>query len=305
MALNRGFAYRAQIGPEAAGRRVGAWLAATYAHSSAADWAARLAARGRSRSTTPSLLATRRCAPDRSWSGSVRRGTNPTCRSPSTSIHEDADLLAVSKPSGLPTMPAGGFLDHTLLALVRARFGDAHPAHRLGRGTSGLVLFARTPRGRRRTRPRLAHAGGDEDLSRAGGGRSAVDLVRHHDADRPGAARRCWARCMRRAPTAAPRTASPPSSSAATAPRCVRSASRPDGRIRSGSTWRRPDIRSPAIRCMSPADDRGRRRARCPATAATCCTRTACGWPIRRPDGHWISVAPPPPALRTAGESAS
>ncbi len=60
-------------------------------------------------------------------------------------IHEDADLLAVSKPSGLPTMPAGGFLEHTLLALVRARFGEAHPAHRLGRGTSGLVLFARTP----------------------------------------------------------------------------------------------------------------------------------------------------------------
>ena len=59
-------------------------------------------------------------------------------------IHEDDAIVAVVKPSGLPTMPAGGFLDHTLLALVRARYPEASPLHRLGRFTSGLVLFART-----------------------------------------------------------------------------------------------------------------------------------------------------------------
>jgi 23S rRNA pseudouridine1911/1915/1917 synthase len=63
-------------------------------------------------------------------------------------IHEDTDLLAVAKPSGLPTMPAGGFLDHTLLTLVRKRWSEATPVHRLGRGTSGVVLFARTARAR-------------------------------------------------------------------------------------------------------------------------------------------------------------
>ena len=40
-------------------------------------------------------------------------------------------------------MPAGGFLDNTLLSLVRERYPEASPLHRLGRGTSGLVLFAR------------------------------------------------------------------------------------------------------------------------------------------------------------------
>ena len=60
-------------------------------------------------------------------------------------VYEDASVLAVSKPSGLPTMPAGGFLEHTLLALVHASHPEAHPLHRLGRFTSGLVLFARTP----------------------------------------------------------------------------------------------------------------------------------------------------------------
>jgi 23S rRNA pseudouridine1911/1915/1917 synthase len=36
----------------------------------------------------------------------------------------------------------GGFHEHTLLALVRARDPKWSPVHRLGRGTSGLVVFA-------------------------------------------------------------------------------------------------------------------------------------------------------------------
>jgi 23S rRNA pseudouridine1911/1915/1917 synthase len=64
-------------------------------------------------------------------------------------LFRDAHLLAVAKPRGLPTMPAGGFLTHTLLHLVQARFPGATAMHRLGRGTSGLVLFARTGEARR------------------------------------------------------------------------------------------------------------------------------------------------------------
>jgi 23S rRNA pseudouridine1911/1915/1917 synthase len=65
-------------------------------------------------------------------------------------LYEDDDLLVVNKPVGLPTNPGGGrFLTHTLLYQVRARFpatlrGQASPVHRLGRGTSGAVVFART-----------------------------------------------------------------------------------------------------------------------------------------------------------------
>lgn len=59
-------------------------------------------------------------------------------------LYEDADLMAVSKPSGLPTLPGGGFLQHTLLHQVRKIAPDASPMHRLGRGTSGVVLFARS-----------------------------------------------------------------------------------------------------------------------------------------------------------------
>jgi 23S rRNA pseudouridine1911/1915/1917 synthase len=61
-------------------------------------------------------------------------------------LHRDDDLLAAAKPAGLPTMAGGGFLDHTLLSLVRRRVPEASPVHRLDRGASGIVLFARTAR---------------------------------------------------------------------------------------------------------------------------------------------------------------
>jgi len=143
MALNHGYAYRAQAGAAAAGCPIAAWLAATYAHSSGETWTARLAA---GEITIDGTVAR---GAEVLMPGQVVVWQRPPWDEPDVPltfdlIHEDADLIAVAKPGGLPTMPAGGFLDHTLLALVRARFGDAHPAHRLGRGTSGLVLFART-----------------------------------------------------------------------------------------------------------------------------------------------------------------
>ena len=64
-------------------------------------------------------------------------------------LYRDDDLLAVAKPRGLPSVPNGGFLAHTLLHVVRAHFPEATPMHRLGRGTSGLLVFARTTAARR------------------------------------------------------------------------------------------------------------------------------------------------------------
>ena len=89
-------------------------------------------------------------------------------------LFRDAHLLAVAKPRGLPTMPAGGFLTHTLLHLVQQRFPAATAMHRLGRGTSGLVLFARTRRGAPRHRAGLALGRGGQALSRAGDRRAVA-----------------------------------------------------------------------------------------------------------------------------------
>jgi 23S rRNA pseudouridine1911/1915/1917 synthase len=63
-------------------------------------------------------------------------------------VYDDDDLLVVDKPAGLPTLPGAGYLEHTLLHVVRswrANNATVSPIHRLDRGTSGLVLFARHP----------------------------------------------------------------------------------------------------------------------------------------------------------------
>jgi 23S rRNA pseudouridine1911/1915/1917 synthase len=65
--------------------------------------------------------------------------------------YEDDDVLVVVKPSGLQVLPAGPFSARTLLQLVRTSDASrtaAAPAHRLGRGTSGLIAFGKSPLGR-------------------------------------------------------------------------------------------------------------------------------------------------------------
>ena len=43
-----------------------------------------------------------------------------------------------------PTFPGGGFMENTLLLLVQKQTPNANPVHRLGRATTGIVLFAKT-----------------------------------------------------------------------------------------------------------------------------------------------------------------
>ncbi|MEM9909009.1 MAG: RluA family pseudouridine synthase [Cyanobacteria bacterium P01_D01_bin.44] len=59
-------------------------------------------------------------------------------------LYEDDSLLGVHKPSGIPVLPGGNFLQHTLLWQLRQRYPTAAPIHRLGRGTSGIMLIAKT-----------------------------------------------------------------------------------------------------------------------------------------------------------------
>ncbi len=143
MALNRGWSYRAQVGTGGAGRTVIAYLAATWTHSTAAQWAERLE-RGEIEVEGARADALALLRPGQLVVWHRPPWDEPDVPTAFEVLHEDEALIAVAKPSGLPTMPAGGFLQHTLLTLVRERYPEASPLHRLGRYTSGLVLFART-----------------------------------------------------------------------------------------------------------------------------------------------------------------
>jgi 23S rRNA pseudouridine1911/1915/1917 synthase len=142
--INRGWSYRERVGPDRAGQTVLAYLAATRLHSSEAEWAARID-RGEveidgARAAGGAVL---RAGQTIIW----HRPPWDEASVPThfDTIHEDDCIIVVNKPSGLPTMPAGGFLENTLLSLIRQQHPEASPLHRLGRHTSGLVLFARTP----------------------------------------------------------------------------------------------------------------------------------------------------------------
>jgi 23S rRNA pseudouridine1911/1915/1917 synthase len=142
-ALNNGFTYTEKIDGRGAGRTLLDHLASCYRHSSLAEWRERIEAGLVLVEGSPARADDVLCLGQRlTW-------TRPPWDEPATPmsyvvLHEDASLLAVEKPSGLPTLPGGGYLEHTLLALVRKRYPGATPMHRLGRGTSGVVLFALT-----------------------------------------------------------------------------------------------------------------------------------------------------------------
>jgi 23S rRNA pseudouridine1911/1915/1917 synthase len=131
---------------------VSAFYAARHRHSERATWLVRLAAgeiecNGRRLSDDRPLVAGDRLAWHRPpW----REEAVPASWSV---VYEDGDLLVIDKPAGLPVLPAGGWLEHTVLGLLERRHrgdptGMPRPVHRLGRFTSGLLVCARSRRSR-------------------------------------------------------------------------------------------------------------------------------------------------------------
>ncbi len=142
--MNRGFEYRECIGSDAAGLTLIEYLARRYPRFTREVWMIHIeSARVLLDGIPSSMNASLRAGQHLSW-------MRPPWEEPEVPhsfaiLYRDAHLLAVAKPGGLPTIPSGGsFLEHTLLSLVRHHFPGASPLHRLGRGTSGIVLFALT-----------------------------------------------------------------------------------------------------------------------------------------------------------------
>jgi 23S rRNA pseudouridine1911/1915/1917 synthase len=141
--LNQGYAFPSIISRESGGRTLLSHLARLYPHSTAEVWQRSL---DNGEVTLDGVVAE---GSEVLAAGQRLVWNRPPWIEPEAPRHfevlfEDAHLLAVNKPGGLPTLPGGGFMENTLLRLVQRQFPDANPVHRLGRGTSGIVLFART-----------------------------------------------------------------------------------------------------------------------------------------------------------------
>lgn len=140
--LNRGFEYREQLDARARGSSVLGYLASRYPHAAESVWRERIRL-GEVRLDGVVAGAQSPLRPGQQLCWARPPWEEPQVPTHYEPVFEDDALLAVSKPSGLPCLPAGGFLENTLLRLVQRRHADWTPMHRLGRGTSGLVLFAR------------------------------------------------------------------------------------------------------------------------------------------------------------------
>jgi len=141
MTFNQGFRYRHILGPKAIGHSTLSYLVTNFAHSTECDWKERLVAgEVELQQRTANGTETLRTGSELIWNrpGWLEQDTPQSY----SVVYCDEDLLTVDKPSGLPTIPGAGFYLNTLLSLVRVKFPEARPLHRLGRATSGLVLFA-------------------------------------------------------------------------------------------------------------------------------------------------------------------
>ena len=141
-ALNRGFEYQMCLGADAAGLQVIDYLARCYSAFTRKEWLARIHS-GRVLLDGVPVREDHILQPGRTLSWVRPPWQEPEVPCSFAILYEDEYLLGVAKPSGLPTLPGGGeFLENTLLSLVRRHYPQASPMHRLGRGTSGVVLFA-------------------------------------------------------------------------------------------------------------------------------------------------------------------
>jgi 23S rRNA pseudouridine1911/1915/1917 synthase len=142
--LNRGYAYTTIIGSKHDGQSLLAHLASLYPHSSPQDWQQSL---NNGEVTLNGVIAngSESLTPGQTLIWNRQPWIEPDTPQHFEVLLDDPHILAVNKPSGLPTLPGGGFMENTLLHLVQKHFPTANPVHRLGRGTSGIVLCAKTP----------------------------------------------------------------------------------------------------------------------------------------------------------------
>jgi 23S rRNA pseudouridine1911/1915/1917 synthase len=151
--MNQGYEYRERVAPGEEGETLLAYLERRYPHSSARQWELRILSGDVLLDNLPAQPG------DALRGGELLTWRRPGWEEPPAPLsfallHRDPDLLAILKPAGLPTLPGGGYLEHTLLALLRRSYPEASPAHRIGRPTTGLVLCSRN----RATAARLGQA---------------------------------------------------------------------------------------------------------------------------------------------------
>ncbi len=146
--FNNGWVYKHFVRPKQDGIDLINILSSNYLHSSRETWNSRLL------DGQISVNGIRLLENSTLKAGDCLSWERPPWKEPAVPfsfdvIFDNGDLLVINKPSGLPVIPGGGFMMHTLTNLLSIYFksseknGFPKPIHRLGRFTSGLLICAR------------------------------------------------------------------------------------------------------------------------------------------------------------------
>ncbi|MEO1395503.1 MAG: pseudouridine synthase [Cyanobacteria bacterium J06634_5] len=143
--MNQGWTYTDRVGANASGQTVLDFYTQRYPHSSREQWQQRIA-RSQILLNNQPITPQTRLATGQTLTYHRSPWQEPAAPLDFGVLYEDEDLWVIAKPSGLPVLPGGGFLEHTLLHQLRSRYPAETPVpvHRLGRGTSGAMLIAKS-----------------------------------------------------------------------------------------------------------------------------------------------------------------
>src|ERR1039457_1711671 len=140
--LNRGHAYTTIISSKYQGRTLLSHLASLYPHSTPQAWQQNL----NNREVTVNGVTA--AGSESLTSGQTLVWNRAPWIEPDTPQHfevllNDPHLLAVNKPGGLPPLPGGALMKNPLLPRLQKQPPSPTPPPRLGRATTGIVLFAK------------------------------------------------------------------------------------------------------------------------------------------------------------------
>ncbi len=166
--LNEGWTYVHNVQPFESGKTLIEILADNYKHSSKSSWKSRLKYGELSinkEQVDANIIAY--CGDRIYWNRAPWR--EEAVPNSWNVIFDNGDIFVIDKPAGLPVVPGGGFLNHTVASMLKNRYqsldGDRYPipVHRLGRFTSGILVCARE----HKTRAKLSKMFRDSTIGKA------------------------------------------------------------------------------------------------------------------------------------------
>lgn len=142
--LNSGYTYFDRIAAESDGMTTLDYYASRYPHSTREEWR-RFIEEGRITRKGEILRMDDRILPGQVLEYLRAPWDEPDVPSEIPILYRDEHVLVFDKPDGLPVIPGGKYLENSMVMIVRKTIDLAlAPLHRLGRGTTGAILFTRT-----------------------------------------------------------------------------------------------------------------------------------------------------------------